>query len=41
MEHAPNLLTTRINADGEEWSIRTDQNGQRLMRKILAPDAGF
>src|SRR6266581_5686546 len=29
--NAPNLLTTRINADGEEWSIRTDQNGQRLI----------
>jgi hypothetical protein len=27
----PNLVTTRINAAGEEWSIRTDQNGQRLM----------
>jgi len=40
--NAPNLLTTRINAAGEEWSIRTDQNGQRLIaqdpragRKIL------
>jgi hypothetical protein len=40
--NAPNLLTTRINAAGEEWTIRTDQNGQRLMaqdpragRKIL------
>src|SRR6266581_658333 len=37
-----NLLTTRINAAGEEWTIRTDQNGQRLIaqdpravRKIL------
>lgn len=29
--NAPNLLTTRINAAGEEWSIRTDQNGQRLI----------
>src|SRR6266403_6252944 len=27
--NAPNLLTTRINAAGEEWSIRTDQSGQR------------
>jgi hypothetical protein len=26
-----NLLATRINAAGELWSIRTDQNGQRLM----------
>src|SRR5215469_10279087 len=29
--NASNLLTTRINAAGEEWSIRTDQNGQRLI----------
>ena len=29
--NAPNLLTMRINAAGEEWSIRTDQNGQRLI----------
>ena len=29
--NAPNLLTTRINAAGEEWSIGTDQNGQRLI----------
>jgi len=29
--NVPNLLTTRINATGEEWSIRTDQNGQRLI----------
>src|SRR5271156_4221592 len=29
--NTPNLLTTRINAAGEEWSIRTDQNGQRLI----------
>jgi hypothetical protein len=29
--NAPNLLTTRINATGEEWSVRTDQNGQRLI----------
>jgi hypothetical protein len=40
--NVPNLLTRRINAAGEEWSIRTDQNGQRLIaqdphagRKIL------
>jgi hypothetical protein len=31
--NAPNLLTTRINAAGEEWSIRTDQNGQRLIEQ--------
>jgi len=29
--NAPNLLTKRINAAGEEWSIRTDQYGQRLI----------
>src|ERR1700675_1030625 len=29
--NAPNLLTTLINAAGEEWSIRTDQNGQRVI----------
>jgi hypothetical protein len=29
--NAPNLLTTRINAAGEEWGIRTDQNGQRFI----------
>src|SRR5712671_4246302 len=40
--NAPNLLTTRINAAGQEWGIRTDQNGQRFIaldprarRKIL------
>jgi hypothetical protein len=40
--NAPNLLATRINAAGQEWSIRTDQNGQRIItqdpragRKIL------
>jgi hypothetical protein len=40
--NAPNLLATRINAAGKEWSIRTDQNGQRVIaqdpragRKIL------
>src|SRR5215471_1676763 len=27
----PNLLTMRINAAGERWSIRTDQNGQRII----------
>jgi hypothetical protein len=29
--NTPNLLTTLINAAGEEWSVRTDQNGQRLI----------
>ena len=29
--NTPNLLTTLINAAGKEWSIRTDQNGQRLI----------
>jgi hypothetical protein len=40
--NAPNLLTTMVNAAGEEWRIRTDENGQRLVaqdpgarRKIL------
>lgn len=33
--NAPDLLTTRINAAGEEWSIRTDQNGQRLIAQNL------
>jgi hypothetical protein len=40
--NTPNLQTTQINAAGEEWSIITDQNGQRLIaqdprarRKIL------
>jgi hypothetical protein len=28
--NAPNLVTTRINAAGEQWSIRTDENGQRV-----------
>jgi hypothetical protein len=29
--NAPHLLATRINAAGEQWSISTDQNGQRLI----------
>jgi hypothetical protein len=29
--NAPNLLTTRINAAGQEWSIKTDENGQRII----------
>ena len=36
--NAPNLLTTRINAAGEEWSVKTDQNGQR--RIAQNPRAG-
>jgi len=35
--NAPNFRTTRINAAGEEWSIRTDHNGQRLIAQN--PDA--
>jgi hypothetical protein len=27
----PNLQTTLVNAAGKEWSVRTDQNGQRLI----------
>jgi hypothetical protein len=34
----PDLLTTRINAAGEKWRIRTDQNGQRLIAQN--PQAG-
>ncbi len=29
--NAPNLFATRINAAGEKWRIKTDQNGQRLI----------
>jgi hypothetical protein len=29
--NVPNVLMKRINAAGEEWSIRTDQYGQRLI----------
>lgn len=29
--NAPNLMATCINAAGEEWSIKTDKDGQRLM----------
>jgi hypothetical protein len=36
--NAPNLLTTQINAAGEAWSIRTDQDGQRLIAQD--PHAG-
>src|SRR5262249_47229315 len=35
--NAPNLLTTRINAAGNEWSIRNDQNGQRLVEQNPGP----
>jgi hypothetical protein len=34
----PNHLATRINAAGQDWSIRTDQNGQRLLARN--PPAG-
>jgi hypothetical protein len=36
--NTPDLLTTRINAAGQEWRIRTDQNGQRLIAQN--PQAG-
>ena len=39
--NAPDLLTTLINAAGEEWSIRTDENGQRLIAQEPHADAGF
>ena len=29
--NAPNLQTTLINAAGDQWSIKTDENGQRLI----------
>jgi hypothetical protein len=29
--NVPNFLGTRINAEGEVWSIQTDQNGQRII----------
>lgn len=29
--NTPDRLTTRINSAGEQWSIRTDQNGQRII----------
>jgi hypothetical protein len=32
--NAPNLRTTLINAAGEEWSIRTDENGQRVIPQV-------
>jgi hypothetical protein len=36
--NVPNLLTTRLNAAGDAWSIRTDQNGQRFIAQN--PGAG-
>ena len=36
--NAPDLLTTRINAAGNAWVIKTDQNGQRPIEQILRPD---
>jgi hypothetical protein len=35
--NTPNLLTMRINAAGNEWSIRTDQNGLRLIEQNPSP----
>jgi len=35
--NAPNVLTTRINSAGIEWSIRNDQNGQRLLEQNPGP----
>jgi hypothetical protein len=35
--NAPNLLSTRINSAGIEWSIRNDQNGQRLLEQNPGP----
>jgi hypothetical protein len=35
--NAPNYRTTRVNAAGETWSIRTDHNAQRLIAQN--PDA--
>jgi hypothetical protein len=35
--NAPNLLSTRINSAGIEWSIRNDQNGQRLVERNPGP----
>jgi hypothetical protein len=36
--NAPNLVTTRVNAAGEEWGIRTDDNGQRLIAQESRAD---
>ncbi|SHN60901.1 hypothetical protein [Bradyrhizobium erythrophlei] len=36
--NAPNIVTTRINAAGEEWSISTDENGQRLIAQESRAD---
>ena len=33
--NSPDLLAERINAAGERWSIRTDQNGQRIIAQNL------
>ncbi|MGA2999810.1 hypothetical protein [Bradyrhizobium sp.] len=37
--NAPNIATTRINAAGEEWRIRTDKNGQRLIAQEPRADS--
>ena len=35
--NAPDALTTRINAAGNEWTIRNDRNGQRLIEQNPGP----
>ena len=35
--NAPNLLAKRVNAAGNEWTIRTDQNGQRIIEPNPSP----
>jgi len=35
--NAPNVVTTRINAAGNEWTIRNDQNGQRVVEQNPGP----
>jgi hypothetical protein len=37
----PNLQTTRINSANEEWSIKTDENGQRLIAQDLDARRGI
>jgi hypothetical protein len=33
--NTPNLVTMQINAAGEQWSVETDQNGQRIIAQNL------
>src|SRR5690348_13250394 len=33
--NTPNLVTTQINAAGEQWSVETDQNGHRIIAQNL------